>query len=544
MIKFCLTTFSRTNVLAVILISGLLYGCNGQEGKQSSKPNIIVILSDDMGFCDIGNYGSEIKTPNLDELARSGIRFTQFYNTARCSPSRASILTGLYPHQAGVGFLTTANQKPVREILGAPGYTDFLSKNCVTIAEALKPAGYQTYLSGKWHVGQYRPHWPVDRGFDQSLVILSGYHYFDPGQGVFALNDTLIEPDPENFYSTNYFTDQAVEFIDQHNSDEPLFMYLAYTSPHWPIHAPEDEIAKYEGSYMVGWDSLRVQRYERMKELGIIDKDYPLSERYESIPEWNTLPQEVKEMWDRKMSVYAAQISIMDRGIGRVMDQLEEKGMMDNTLIMFLADNGGCAEHQDRGDTIAPLGSPGSWSSYGAWSTVSNTPFRLFKHYVHEGGIATPFIAHWPEGITRNSSNFVRQPSHITDIMATCLDAAGATYPTEHNGNQITPTPGKSLVPYFEGKDPVNHETIYWEHEGNRALLEGEWKIVSRLEYPWELYNLEEDRTELNDLSGDYPEKVTELTEKWQTWADEVGVVPWSLTGKVPKIPDYAKIIR
>ena len=421
--KSLLKLSNRINLVQILFISWILLGCQGQADNQSGgKPNIIIILADDMGYSDIGSFGSEISTPNLDKLAGNGIRFTQFYNTARCSPSRASILTGLYPHQAGVGFLTTANSKNLREILGAPGYTDFLSENCVTIAEVLKPAGYKTYLSGKWHVGQYRPHWPVDRGFDQSLVILQGYHYFNPGENEFAYNDAIIEPDYENFYITNYFTDQAVEFIDKHNSNQPFFMYLAFTSPHWPIHAPEDEIAKYEGNYLKGWDSLRVQRYQRMQELGIIDQDYPLSPRDENIPDWNSLNEEQKETWDRKMSVYAAQISIMDRGIGRVLSQLQERGMMGNTLILFLSDNGGCAEHQDGGDTIAPLGSPGSWSSYGAWSTVSNTPFRLFKHYVHEGGIATPFIAHWPDGISRNSDDFVRQPCHIIDIMSTCLD--------------------------------------------------------------------------------------------------------------------------
>lgn len=515
---------------------------NGTKGVV--KPNIIIILADDMGFSDIGCYGSEIKTPNIDELATSGIRFTQFYNDARCSPSRASILTGLYPHKAGVGFLTSANQKKVREILGAPGYTDFLSENCVTIAEALKPAGYQTYLSGKWHVGQYRPHWPVDRGFDQSMVVLEGYHYFDPNQDKFALNDSIIKPDTDGFYTTNFLTDQALNFIDNQDGDKPFSLYLAYTAPHWPIQAPEEEIAKYQGSYMIGWDSLRVQRYNRMKEIGIIDKDYPLSPRDENIPAWNSLTQNQKEMWDRKMAVYAAQISIMDKGIGRVMDKLKKKGIMDNTLIMFLSDNGGSAESIGKGDTISSIGSSESWGSYGAWSNLSNTPFRLFKHYVHEGGIATPFIAHWPKGIVRNSDDFVRQRGHIIDIMATCLDVAGVTYPSEFNGHQISPTPGKSLVPYFKGQNTINHETIYWEHEGNRSVMEGKWKVVSRLGHPWELYNIEEDRTELNDLSSKYPDVVTKLTDQWQKWADEVGVVPWSKTGKTPKIPDYTKITR
>ncbi len=497
-----------------------------------------------MGFSDIGCYGSEISTPNLDKLAENGIRFTRFYNTARCSPSRASILTGLYPHQAGVGFLTTDNQRRLREILGPPGYTDFLNDQCVTIAEALKTAGYETYMAGKWHVGQYRPHWPVDRGFDSSYVILSGYNYFDPAQDKFALNDTIYEPDPEGFYITNSFTDRAVELIDRHNSKKPFFMYLAYTSPHWPLHAPEEEVAKYQGSYMVGWDTLREQRYLNMKNIGIIDRDFPLSPRFENIPEWNSLSQDLKERWDRKMSVYAAEISIMDKGIGRVMEELEKRGMKDNTLIMFLSDNGGCAEYQFRGDTITPIGAPGSWSSYGAWSNLSNTPFRLFKHYTHEGGISTPFIAYWPDGITRSSGDFVRQPSHIIDILATCLDAAGATYPTEYKDHEIIPTPGKSLVPYFKGENPVNHETLYWEHEGNKAILEGKWKLVSRLTFPWELYDTETDRTEMNNLIDEHPDIADRMSKEWQKWADEVGVVPWTKTGRVPRITNYRRVTR
>ncbi len=517
-------------------------GLNGAH--KNSKPNIVIILADDMGFSDIGSYGSEIKTPNLDKLANSGIRFTRFYNGARCSPSRASILTGLYPHQAGVGFLTTSNQKKIREILGPPGYTDFLSENSVSLAEGLKPAGYQTYLCGKWHVGQYRPHWPIDRGFDQSLVVLGGYHYFDPKQDKFAFNDSIIEPNAEGFYITDFFTEQALNFIENQDDDQPFFLYQAYTAPHWPIQAPEEEIAKYQGRYMIGWDSLRVQRYNKMKQMGIIDQDYPLSPRDEHMPGWNSLTQKQKEIWDRKMAVYAAQISILDRGIGRIVDKLKEKGMMDNTLIMFLSDNGGCAESIGTIDTTNLIGSPESWGSYGAWSNLSNTPFRLFKHYVHEGGIVTPFIAHWPRGIVRNSDDFVRQRSHIIDIMSTCLEVGGASYPSEFNGHQIIPTPGKSLVPYFKGQNPINHETIYWEHEGNKAIMDGDWKLVTRLGYSWELYNIVEDRTELKDLCSKYPDVARDLADKWQKWAEEVGVVPWSKTGTTPKIPDYKKITR
>ena len=385
-IKQFVPCFKKPSLIHLLWISALLYGCQAEADKRENRPNIIIILADDMGYSDVGCYGSEINTPNIDELAERGIRFTRFYNTGRCSPSRASLLTGLYPHQAGVGYLTSSWAEHHRETLGAPGYTDHLTKNSVTIAEALQLVGYQTYLSGKWHVGQEKPHWPYYRGFDQSLVLLEGYDYFDPNQNHYAYNDSLVKPDPENFYATDYFTSNAVEFIDQHAGDRPFFLYLAYTAPHSPIHAPEEAIAKYEGSYRTGWDSVRVKRYERMKALGVISQDYPLSPRHEKIPAWDAVSFKEKQNWDRRMSVYAAQISIMDEGIGKVMDKLKERGEMDNTLIMFLSDNGGASEPRHRGDPNAKIGSPDSWQSYGAWAHVSNTPFRLFKRFVHEGG--------------------------------------------------------------------------------------------------------------------------------------------------------------
>lgn len=518
----------------------LLFGaCQGEKANQNNQPNILLILADDSGYSDLGSYGSQIRTPNLDRLAGEGIRFTRFYNSARCSPTRGSLLTGLYPHQAGIGYLTSGHANEIRETLGAPGYLDYLSENSVTIAEALKPAGYKTYHVGKWHVGQYRPHWPVDRGFDKSQLLIRGYHYFNPGENEYAEDDQRMVPEGDNFYSTDYFTESALEYIDGHNSDEPFFMYLAYKAPHWPLHAPESEIAKYQGKFMDGWDSLRARRFRRMKELGVIDRHSSLSPRHEHIPAWNSLSGEEKRTWDRKMAVYAAQISIMDRGIGQVMDLLQEKGMKENTLVFFLQDNGGSAEYHNSGDPNAKIGSPESWQSYGAWANLSDTPFRLFKRDVHEGGIATPLIAHWPAGITRSPEDLVREQGHLIDIMATCLDVAGAGYPKEYNGNEIIPLEGKSLVPYFKGKNPVNHETLYFEHEGNRALMEGNWKIVSEFKQPWELYNITKDRSELHNLTSEHPSVVQELRKKWQRWADKAGVVPWDKTGRNHQVYDY-----
>ena len=503
------------------------------------KPNILLIVADDLGYSDIGCFGSEIPTPNLDKLAGDGLRFTRFYNTARCSPSRASILTGLYPHQAGVGFLTSSSSKELRRKLGAPGYLDNLNDKCVTIAEVLRTAGYKTYLSGKWHVGQERPHWPVDRGFDRSFTFLGGYHYFDPIQGQYTLDDNPYEPEPDGFYSTHFITDRALDFLDGHPAGEPFFMYLAYTAPHWPLHAPEQDVARFEGKYMRGWDAMRNDRYQKMLSTGVLEKNVQLSPRHKNIPGWDSLEIKDKKIWDRKMAVYAAQVSIMDKGIGRVVSFLEGQGILDNTLIMFVSDNGGSAELSRKGNRKAKIGTAESWQSYGAWANLSNTPFRLFKHYVHEGGMRSPFIAYWPAQIQPGEREFVRDPCHIIDLMSTCIDVAGAEYPVTFNGNPVIPSPGRSLLPLFKGKSHEHHQVLYWEHEGNRALLDDDWKLVSRLGHDWELYRIDKDPSELNDLSGEYPERITDLSKKWQAWADDVGVVPWSRTGKFPTVPDY-----
>jgi arylsulfatase len=536
----CMRMYLHITLICTLITS---VACQTQPaddtGAEPSRPNIIVIVADDMGYSDIGCYGSEIHTPNIDALAANGVRFTQFYNTGRCSPSRASLLTGLYPHQAGVGYLTSAWADHHREKLGAPGYTDHLTAQSVTIAEALQPAGYKSYLSGKWHVGQEKPHWPYYRGFDQSLVLLSGYHYFHPDEDKFARNDSIVKPASEGFYSTDFFTDNAVEFINAHSSEAPFFLYLAYTAPHLPLHAPEAAIAQYEGSYMKGWDSLRVERFARMRQLGLLDANQPLSPRHENIPAWSTLTDEEKKLWDRRMAVYAAQIQIMDDGIGRVVRTLKEKGVLENTIIMFLSDNGGSCEVQDRGAPDAKVGSPASYTSYGAWANLSNVPFRLFKRFVHEGGIATPLVVHWPEGI--RESNIVRSRGHLIDIMPTCLDVAGVPYPAEYNGHSIIPTPGKSLLPFLTASGEAGDEPIFWEHEGNRALLAGKYKLVAQGTAPWELYNLEVDRAELNDLAGQFPQMVQGYAQQWQQWADSVGVVPWHTTGRGFEVYDFSK---
>jgi len=513
-------------------------GAAGQLDAQrrSGKPNIVLIMADDMGFSDIGCYGGEIHTPNLDKLAAGGLRFTQFYNAARCCPTRASLLTGLYPHQAGIGHMVGNS--------GYPAYQGYLNERCVTIAEALKPAGYRTLMAGKWHVGEDRPHWPTDRGFDNYFGLISGgANYFDitktKAKGAkrqMALDDKPYTPPKEGFYITDAFSDHAVEFIDKYGRvQQPFFLYLPFTAPHWPLHALPQDIAKYKGKYMKGWDALREERYARMVEMGIISDKWKLSPR--DATTWPWADEKDKELMDMKMAVYAAQVERMDYGIGRVLAKIREIGAEQNTLVLFLADNGGCAEGGpvgfDNRNNGLPPGGVDSYMSYGlSWANASNTPFRRYKHWVHEGGISTPLIAYWP-GVIKNAGSLTDQPGHIIDIMATCVDAAGIEYPKAYKGQGLTPLEGKSLLPIFEGRQRQGHEAIYWEHEGNRAVRQGKWKLVSLDAKPWELYDLEADRTELSNLVDTYPEKVEQLKALYQSWVKRCSVQPWPI--KKPK---------
>ena len=500
--------------------------------QSNRRPNIVLIMADDMGYSDIGCYGGEVNMPNLDQLAAGGLRFSQFYNAARCCPTRASLLTGLYPHQAGVGHMV--------ENRGYPAYQGYLNDHCVTIAEALKPAGYRTLMSGKWHVGEDRPHWPVDRGFDRYFGLISGAaNYFDPTQdkapGVMrkmAIDDQSYTPPKEGFYITDAFTDHAVQFLDQYGRDEkPFFLYLAYTSPHWPLHALPADIAKYKGKYLKGWDALREERYQRMVRMGLISDKWKMSPRDMETQPW--AEEKDKELMDLKMAVYAAQIERMDCGIGRVLDKIKELGAQENTLVMFLADNGGCAEGGPSGfdnrKNGVPPGGVDSFMSYGqSWANASNTPFRRYKHWVHEGGIATPFIAYWPR-VIRNGGAITRDVGHLIDVMATCLDVAGAGYPKTYKDKELTPLEGKSLLPVFQGKGRQGHDALFWEHEGNRAVRQGKWKLVAAHGSVWELYDLEADRTELDNLAAEHSEKVLDLKALYYAWANRCGVRPWPI---------------
>ena len=516
-----------------------------------NPPNIVLVMNDDMGYSDIGCYGGEVRTPNLDRLAAHGVRLTQFYNTARCCPTRASILTGLHPHQVGIGWMTAQ--------LDEDGYRGSLSDTCVTIGEALKGAGYATYMSGKWHVSHHQGpdgpkySWPCQRGFDRYFGILGGAaNYWQPNT-LTRDNDAVdLASLPRDFFLTDAISDEAADYIREHaatNGDAPFFLYTAYSAPHWPLHAHEDDIRRYRGRFAAGWDRLREERLQRMRDMGILDASWPMTERDPTQPPWEETPH--KAWQQRRMEVYASQIDRMDQGIGRIVAALEETNRIDNTLILFLADNGACAEEfaaevqplpatypagttQTRdGRTVLrgndPTIMPGpeyTYQSYGVpWANLSNTPFREYKHWVHEGGIATPLIAHWPSVIDDRGA-LRHQPGQLTDIMATCLDVAGADYPTRFNGNDIVPLEGTSLAPIFH--DQPNHkDALIWEHEGNKAVRRGRWKLVCKYPGEWELYDIVANRTETQDLAERHPEIVGELGAIHDAWAERCGVKSW-----------------
>ena len=526
----------------------LMGGCAAAHSfaAPAARPNVVVVLVDDMGFSDLGCYGSEIPTPNLDRLAARGVRFTQFYNTARCSPSRSSLMTGLYPHQAGMGHL----DNDVRP--GSRGYQGRLNDETATIAEALKPAGYFTAMTGKWHLGQQHGTPPWERGFDRSLNSQAGGIYY-PGQrgrenDKFYFNGRALPLDsPElgkSWYSTDLWTQFGLRFIDEALKEKkPFFLYLAHNAPHFPLMAPQDDIQRFRGKYMVGWDKLRQARYERQLSMGLISRNWKLTERPPDSPAWESLAQADKDRFDHIMSIYAAAISRMDRAIGTLVDGLKDRGVLDNTLILFMSDNGGNAESGPQGRCEGnPPGGPDSNVFLGMnWATLANTPFRRYKHFTHEGGVSTPLIAHWPAAIPKaREGKFETQPGHLVDIMPTVLAATGAQYPTSLHGKSTIPMQGTSLVPAFSGSKVARKEPIFFMHEGNRAVRDGKWKLVSKYMDPWELFDMEADRTELRNLAAAQPEVVARLASAYDTWAQKSFAEPW--TG--PRRTDWGSEIK
>ena len=520
--------------------------------EKINKPNVIFILADDLGYSDIGCFGSEINTPNLDSLGNNGLLMTQMYNSARCCPSRASLLSGLTPHQAGVGHMV--------ENLGTHNYQGYLSDNCVTIAECLKETGYQTFMSGKWHVGghediqnisKWRPGekgfpTPKQRGFDKFFGTLTGAgNFYNPP--TLMLEDKFIQVESTDFHYTDEISKNAVKMISEKNSN-PFFMYVAFTAPHWPLHAWEEDIVKYEGKYKKGWSQTRMDRYEEMRGK-VLDPKWKLTEEDPATPNWNDIQN--KEWEDLRMATYSAQIEQMDRGIGKIIEKLKQIGELENTLIMFAADNGGCAEflaedsNQPNPNQFNNPGPDGKKVNFGnipnlrpgpsdtfmsydlPWANLSNTPFRLFKRWVHEGGISTPFIVHWPKKI--QSHGVIDTPVQFADISPTILDICDAKYPRTYNKKDITPLEGESFFRLFQGKEFNKDKPLCWEHEGNRAVRVGDWKLVSEYPGPWELYNISDDRSETNNLVNKEKEIASSLEKKYKDWSSRCEILDWPI---------------
>jgi arylsulfatase len=467
----------------------------------AKRPNVVLIMADDLGFADLGCYGSEIETPNLDALAANGLRFSQFYNTAKCHSSRVSLLTGLYCNQAGSNSLSRG----------------------ATIAEVLGSAGYSTNMVGKWHLSKQ----PTDFGFDRYWGHLSGATNFFTGDNSFRLNgEDWKVPATLNgrpFYVTHAIMDYGLKFLDEATrKDDPFLLYVAFNAPHYPLHAPEKDVEKYDGRYDLGWDKMRVERYQRQLKSGLIPAKYKLSPRPAHIPAWDTLSKEERQWESDRMEVFAAMVDLLDENVGRLVDYLKKKDLLDDTLILFCTDNGACPFERTRGRELKPWDPKSYWTYDASWAHVGNTPFRLYKQNQHEGGISSPLIVHWPEGLKTEPGSITRQPGHLIDFMATFVDLGKAKYPKQVGERKVDPLQGKSLAPIFAGKTRDPHDTLYFNFGTDRALRQGDWKLVSAKLGRWELFDLGKDRTETNDLSGKHPERVKTMAKEWFRIAKEL----------------------
>jgi len=466
--------------------------------QKNSKPNIVLVLVDDLGFSDLGCYGGEVKTPNLDKLAHNGLRFTQFYNTAKCSPTRASLLTGCYHREVAETKLL----------------------NCMTLGEAMRNAGYSTLMTGKWHLKST----PIERGFDRYFGHLSGSTNFFTGDDTFRLNDQPFKVPKKGFYTTDANTDYAIQFLrEAAKKDDPFFLYIAYNAPHYPLQAWPEDIDKYRGKYMDGWDTIRQRRYQRQLAMGLIKKKWKLTPRDNGVSAWSELSDHQKKQEDLTMAVYTAMIDRVDQNIGKLMAELKKLGKAENTLFLFLSDNGGCPFQRTKTWDIPPGPAESYWTYHEGWAQVSNTPFRLYKQNQHEGGISTPFIVNWPNVIKPDT--MTDQPGHIIDIMATLLDVTGTKYPKTYGGNKLRPLRGKSLLGVFKGQIRQGHDEIFFEFRNYKALRQGKWKLAWQ-KGPWELYDVEADRTELNNLADKMPDKVRQLSKRYDAWLQELR--PWA----------------
>jgi arylsulfatase A-like enzyme len=563
---------TRALTMRLAAIATMVLAAATPASAAPRRPNILLVLADDVGFSDVGCYGGEIHTPTIDALAAEGLRYTRFYNGARCCPSRASLLTGLYAQQTGVGLMDGNGHEP--------GYTGSLNDGCATLAQVLRSAGYQTFMSGKWHVGAVLP---TTRGFDRFYGFYTGYtvNSYNPNQMGLWPPGPMHRYAPGTFYATDAITDYALDFIDQGRRDggggaKPWFLYLAYQAAHFPLMAPADEVARYVPVYQKGWDAIRADRLARLRSLGVLPMDSQLSPRSlipnlkvarrdgvetDTNPAWDTLPRDRQLDLAHRMAIYAAMVEHMDRDLGRVIADLRSHGDLDDTLVCFLSDNGACAEwapfgfdaelHMPAGDGthgdghgfngnsfVAPVLHVGpalatmgqrvagmTGIGYGSgWANACNTPFRMYKHYDHEGGIATPLVVRWPAGFS-DKGVFRQQVGHVIDFMPTLAQLAGATYPAAMDGHPILPMEGRSLVPTFTDH-PIDRGALYWEHEDNRAVRVGDLKLVSLAGRPWELYDMSVDREELHDLSAAMPDRVRSLSTMWDAWAARCHVYP------------------
>ena len=515
--------------LGLVLILSIFISCKNQQTKSKTsdeRPNIVLILADDMGYSDLGFFGSQIETPNLDKLAGEGVVFNQFYNAGRCCPTRASLLTGLYKHQTGVGDMV--------KDFGHPSYQGYLNQNCKTIAELLGSQGYQTMMAGKWHLGDKPEHWPTKRGFENFYGIPEGggvYFYPFPKPRNVVWNDKIITPD-STYYTTYAFNEYAVKFVAQAKNDKrPFFLYLPHIAPHFPLQAPKHEIEKYRGIFKSDFENFRNQRLSVLQQKKLIKEKWPLSPAGDLVDHWDNLTEEQQDEYDLKMAIYAAQMNIMDRGIGDLVETLKETGQLDNTIIFFLSDNGGTSERTGHRypELNGLIGTPESYETYGAsWANVSNTPFRYYKSYLYEGGISTPLIAYAPGKFGKH--RIQHASAHIIDIVPTILELTSTKYTQDES---ILPLEGESLVPFLKdstsaNKTWENQRTFFWEHEGDRAVRKGDWKLVST--YPeniWRLYNMASDRTELFDKKDEFPEIAKDLENTFFDWAKKKNVLPW-----------------
>lgn len=467
----------------------------------AKRPNIVLIMADDLGFADLGCYGSEIQTPNLDTLAGEGLRFSQFYNTAKCHSSRVSLLTGLYCEQAGGAKLDRG----------------------ATIAEVLGQADYFTAMVGKWHLSKE----PTDFGFQRYWGHLSGATSFFKGDNTFRFNGEKYEvPETLNgrpFYTTHANGDFALRFLDEATQQKnPFLLYVAFNAPHYPLHAPEADVKNYDGMYDGGWDKLRKMRYAKQLKSGLIPKKFKLSPRPTHVPAWDGLSVKEREWEADRMEVFAAMVDVLDQNVGRIVAKLKEKGVWDNTLFLFCSDNGACPFERTRGRYLKPWDPQSYWTYDASWAHAGNTPFRFYKQNQHEGGISSPLIVHWPKGLKTEPGSITRQPGHLIDFMGTFIDVAGAKYPKQIGDRKIDPLMGKSLLPILEGNEREPHENLYFHFGTDRALRQGPWKLVSAKLGRWELYNLAEDRTETQDLAAKNPKRVEAMAKEWFRLAKDV----------------------